>query len=137
MRGRRQLCYNFFFFKIIAKLNAANQLTPPKPTEDQWQDLNAILKSRKTLASKELEGRLLALVELISQAKRSGELDNAPASHIMELFNYKIEKFNAVESSMQKRLEEASQEVHHTGKTLFCCTHFTHLFLMRAFRLHF
>lgn len=64
--------------------------------------------------SKELEERLHALIEVIQQAQNKNLLHNVATSQIIELFNYKIEKFNSVEISMQKRLEEASKEVAHT-----------------------
>lgn len=86
-------------------------MTPSPPTGDQWRNLNAILKSHKTFVSKEVEERLQALIEVIAQAQNNNQLHNVATSQIIELFNYKIEKFNSVESSMQKRLEEASKEV--------------------------
>lgn len=79
--------------------------------------MNAILKSHKTFVSKELEERLQALIEVISQAKNNNQLHNVATSQIIELFNYKIEKFNSAESSMQKRLEEASKEVSYQKKS--------------------
>ena len=52
-----------------------------------------------------------ALIEVIQQAQNNNQLHNVATSQIIELFNYKIEKFNSAENSMQKRLEEASEEV--------------------------
>ncbi|KAI8125142.1 hypothetical protein CVS40_4727 [Lucilia cuprina] len=100
--------------KLISKLNAStNQLIPAAPTGDQWRNLNAILKSHKTFVSKELEERLQALIDVITQAQNNNQLHNVATSQIIELFNYKLEKFSSAESSMQKRLEEASKEITH------------------------
>lgn len=90
---------------------SASQVTLTSPTRDEWRNLKAILKSQKTFVSKELEERLHALIEVIQQAQNNNQLHNVATSQIIELFNYKIEKFNSAENSMQKRLEEASEEV--------------------------
>lgn len=102
-----------YTFQHISKLNSStNQIaTSSLPTGDQWRNLNAILKSHKTFVSKELEERLHALIDVISQAERNNQLNNVATSQIMELFNYKIKNLNAAESSLQKRLEDASNEV--------------------------
>uniref|UniRef100_A0A1I8P1G6 Protein CIP2A n=1 Tax=Stomoxys calcitrans TaxID=35570 RepID=A0A1I8P1G6_STOCA len=99
--------------KHISKLNSSiNQMsTCSAPSGDQWRNLNAILKSHKTFVSKELEERLHALIDVISNAERNNQLNNVATSQIMELFNYKIKNLNAAEKSMQKRLEDASNEI--------------------------
>ncbi|XP_053957334.1 uncharacterized protein LOC128862698 [Anastrepha ludens] len=78
---------------------------------DQWQKFNSIMKSHKTFVGKEMEERLNALVDLISNAQRNNQLQNVAMSQIIEIFNYKSEMFSASESCMQRRLEIASQEI--------------------------
>lgn len=73
--------------------------------------MNAVLKSQKAFVSKEFEERLQALIETITQANRNNQLNNLTTSQIIELFNYKIEKLSTSEENMQKRLEQASEEV--------------------------
>ncbi|XP_005179196.1 uncharacterized protein LOC101892379 [Musca domestica] len=107
--------------KHISKLNSSSNqihLSSPVPNGDQWRNLNAILKSHKTFASKELEERLNALIELISNAERNNQLNNVATSQIMELFNYKIKNLQAAEASMQKRLEDASNEITHLSQRI-------------------
>ncbi|XP_067624067.1 protein CIP2A [Eurosta solidaginis] len=78
---------------------------------DQWQKLNIIMKSHKTFVGKEMEERLSALIDLISNAQRNNQVQNVPMSQIIELFNYKSEMFSCSESCMQRRLEIASEEI--------------------------
>ncbi|XP_075152771.1 uncharacterized protein LOC142226572 [Haematobia irritans] len=101
--------------KHISKLNSSTRhmTISSTPTGDQWHNLNAILKSHKTFVSKELEERLHALIDVISNAERNNQLNNVATSQIIELYNYKIKNLNSAEKSLQKKLEDASNEITH------------------------
>ncbi|XP_017486472.1 PREDICTED: uncharacterized protein LOC108374923 [Rhagoletis zephyria] len=100
--------------------NHISKLTPykgvgssaaPSVDGDQLQKLNIIMKSHKTFVGKEMEERLNALIDVISNAHRNNQIQNVAMSQIIELFNYKSEIFSCAESCMQRRLEIASQEI--------------------------
>ncbi|CAD6999786.1 unnamed protein product [Ceratitis capitata] len=93
-------------YKISAGVGSSSQVD-----NDQWQKLNIIMKSHKTFVGKEMEERLNALIELISNAHRNNQLQNVAMSQIIELFNYKSEIFSCSENCMQRRLEIASEEI--------------------------
>uniref|UniRef100_A0A1A9W1T0 Protein CIP2A n=1 Tax=Glossina brevipalpis TaxID=37001 RepID=A0A1A9W1T0_9MUSC len=106
--------------KHLSELNTSLVSCKPSslPTDVQWYNLNAILKSQKTFMNKEFEERLQALIETITQAQRNNQLNNLTTSQIIELFNYKIEKLSNSEENMQKRLEQASEEISHLKQRL-------------------
>ncbi|KAL9927455.1 uncharacterized protein ACN427_000715 [Glossina fuscipes fuscipes] len=106
--------------KHLSRLNSslASSKAPSLPSDEQWCNLNAVLKSQKAFVSKEFEERLQALIETITQAQRNNQLNNLTTSQIIELFNYKIEKLSTSEENMQKRLEQASEEISHLKQRL-------------------
>uniref|UniRef100_A0A0A1WDC2 Protein CIP2A homolog n=1 Tax=Zeugodacus cucurbitae TaxID=28588 RepID=A0A0A1WDC2_ZEUCU len=124
--GSEEVCgavFQISQFERFPQTEVANQiskLTPYKGVagntnvtaeSDQWQKLNIIMKSHKTFVGKEMEERLNALIEVISNAHRNNQIQNVAMSQIIELFNYKSEIFSCSESCMQRRLEIASEEI--------------------------
>lgn len=79
--------------------------------EDKWRNLNAILKRHYTFISKEIDERIQTLIDIITKAYKANQLNNVSTSQIIELFNYKIDKFITSEKSMEQRLEQSSQQV--------------------------
>uniref|UniRef100_A0A1B0GCH4 Uncharacterized protein n=1 Tax=Glossina morsitans morsitans TaxID=37546 RepID=A0A1B0GCH4_GLOMM len=106
--------------KHLSRLNSsfASCKASSLPSDEQWCNMNAVLKSQKAFVSKEFEERLQALIETITQANRNNQLNNLTTSQIIELFNYKIEKLSTSEENMQKRLEQASEEISHLKQRL-------------------
>ncbi|XP_037938135.1 uncharacterized protein LOC119671530 [Teleopsis dalmanni] len=97
--------------KEISSLNASSKYMTHTPSSEQWCNINSILKSHKNLVSKEVEERLQALIELLSNAHRNNQLNNIATSHVVELLNYNVQKFEGIESSMRDRLDAASAEI--------------------------
>lgn len=95
----------------ISVLNATLKNVAPPPADDRWRNLNTILKSNQKFVSKELEERLHALIEVISNAHSNNQLNGVATSQLIELYNYKLDKLNNSENCMQQRLKEASNEV--------------------------
>lgn len=62
-------------------------------------------------ASKELEERLQALIDSLTESQRYNQLTNANTSQIIELFNYKLDRYSIAEEQMQYKLQQASEEV--------------------------
>ncbi|XP_055853365.1 uncharacterized protein LOC129917071 [Episyrphus balteatus] len=102
--------------KLIAQLNTTT--VSPKTPYDQWPNLNSILKTNQALVSKDLEERLNALIDLISTANSNSQINNVATSQLIELYNHKMNILKGAESSMNKRLQDASTEITHLSQTV-------------------
>ncbi|XP_030381936.1 uncharacterized protein LOC115629583 [Scaptodrosophila lebanonensis] len=105
--------------KHVANISASgnsNGETPSSTNADaeQWRNLNAILKSHRTLVDKELTQRVNGLIDSINSTLQNHELHNAPVSQVIELYNHRISSLNCAMSNMQQRLEQASAQITRT-----------------------
>lgn len=73
--------------------------------------MSAILKSHRTFMDKELAQRVSSLIESIGETLRRNELQSAPVSQVIELYNHRIDSLNCATHNMQQRLEQASAQL--------------------------
>lgn len=57
---------------------------------------------------RELAQRVSILIDTIGQTLRRNELQSAPVSQVIELYNHRIDSLNCATHNMQQRLEQAS-----------------------------
>lgn len=79
--------------------------------ETQRNNFNLALRSQRMFLNNELEERLQVLIETLTEVQRNNQLTNANTSQIIELFNYKLDRYSIAEEQMNYKLQQASEEV--------------------------
>ncbi|TDG38760.1 hypothetical protein AWZ03_014818 [Drosophila navojoa] len=99
--------------KYVSRIGSSGQGSPTASSEqaEQWRNLSAILKSHRTLMDRELAQRVSTLIDTIGQTLRRNELQSAPVSQVIELYNHRIDSLNCTTHNMQQRLEQASVQL--------------------------
>ncbi|EDW26533.1 GL12931 [Drosophila persimilis] len=105
--------------KHVASINSGrlscSSVAPPagcgSEAPKQWYNLNTILKCHRTFTNKELSQRIEALLENISGIVRRNELQSAPVSQVIELYNHRIDSLNSSMLKVQQRLEQANNQL--------------------------
>ncbi|XP_022214518.2 uncharacterized protein LOC111068983 [Drosophila obscura] len=77
----------------------------------QWYTLSSILKCHRTFINKELSQRIGSLVDNISGIVKRNELQSAPVSQVIELYNHRIDSLNSGMLNVQQRLEQANNQL--------------------------
>lgn len=98
-------------FKMSRNNGAHNGSLLANSEESQRNNFNLALRSQRMFKNKELEERLQVLIENLTEVQRNNQLTNANTSQIIELFNYKLDRFSIAEQQMQYKLQQASEEV--------------------------
>ncbi|XP_002137998.2 uncharacterized protein [Drosophila pseudoobscura] len=105
--------------KHVASINSGrlscSSVAPPagcgREAPKQWYNLSTILKCHRTFTNKELSQRIEALLDNISGIVRRNELQSAPVSQVIELYNHRIDSLNSSMLNVQQRLEQANNQL--------------------------